>query len=140
MKWPLMSPAELHTFGIEVIFEHLQENEGVTVETVNDEIGRDPQIVGKRQGKPAFIFVRTALYPDKGAVSDQEFMRLLAWANKHNATAYFASVGLCCTNYPDRSAVTNEKEWSLPIKDAGFAIAYEGLIVMTTANKGRVVR
>jgi hypothetical protein len=140
MKWPLMSPAEVHTFGIEVIFDHLQKKEGVTIEAVNDEVGRDPQIVGMRWGNPAFIFVRTALYPDKGTISDQEFMRLLAWANKHNATAFFASVGLCCRNYSDKSEVADEKVWSLPIKNAGFAVAYEGLLVMTTSDKVRVVR
>jgi hypothetical protein len=140
MKWPLMSPAEVHTFGIELILDHLQKKEGVTVEAVNDEIGRDPQIVGKRWGKPAFIFVRTALYPDKGAISDQEFMRLVAWANKHIATAFFASVGLCCRHYPDKSEVTNEKECSRPIKNAGFVVAYEGLLVMTTSDKVKVVR
>lgn len=138
MKWPLMTPAEVHEFGMEVIFEHLQKREGVTVESVNAEVGKDPQIVGKRWGKPAFIHVRTAFYPEKGALTEQEFMRLLAWATKHNATAFFGSVGLACRNYPDKAKVTDEKQWSLPIKNAGFAVAYEGLVIMTTSDKVRL--
>jgi len=135
-----MNSAEVHAFGIEAILDHLQQKEGVTVENVNSEIGHDPQIVGKRWGLPAFIFVRTALYPNKGALSDQEFMRLLALANKHKAIAFFASVGLCCTHYPDRSDVTDEKEWGVPIRNGGFAVAYEGLLVMTTSDKFTILR
>nr|ART36634.1 C347 [uncultured bacterium] len=140
MKWPLMNAAEVHQFGMEAILDHIQKKEAVIVEAVNDEVGRDPQIVGKRWGKPAFIFVHTALYPDKGALTDQDFMRLLAWATKHSATAFFAGVGLACRNYPDKSEITDETCWSLPIKNGGFAVAYEGLLVMTTSDKVRVVR
>jgi hypothetical protein len=47
MKWPLMSDEELHAFGIDVILPDLVK-EGVTVEEVNRDLGRNPQIVGKR--------------------------------------------------------------------------------------------
>lgn len=135
-----MTETEVHKFGIEVILDHMQKNEGVTIEAVNDDVGHDPQIFGKRWGKPAFIYVRTAFYPNKGTLSEQDFMRFLSWAKKHNATAFFAGVGLACRKYPDKSEVSNEDHWSLPIKNGGFAVAYEGLLVMTTSDKVRVVR
>ena len=82
--------------------------------------------------------MRTACYPSKGQLSPAEFSHWLAWADKHQATAFFASVGVACVAYPDRSEVRSESDMSLPIKNAGFNIAYEGLVVMTTADRVKV--
>ncbi len=137
MKWPLMSDEELHTFGLEAILPYL-EKEGVAIKSVNRDPGMNPQIVGQRWGSPAFIFVRTALYPNKGALTDAQFMQCLGWAKEHRATAFFASVGLLCTNYPDKSHVKSDADMRLPIRNAGFMVAYEGLGVMTTSDRVRV--
>lgn len=134
MKWPLMTDEELHEFGIDAILPHL-EKEGVTIESVSKDIKMNPQIVGKRRGSLAFIYVRTACYPNKGNLTPDEFGKLLAWADKHRATAFFASVGIACTNYPDKSEVTTDEGMRLPIRHGGFAIAYTGLVVMTTSDR-----
>jgi hypothetical protein len=134
MKWPLMSDEELHAFGIDIILPYLVK-EGVTIEEVNRELGRNPQIVGKRWDLHAFIFVCTAMYPDKGTLTEKQFMECLAWSDKHHATAFFASVGCSCDAYPDKSSVTNDGEKRLPIRHAGFLIAYEGLLIMTTSDR-----
>ena len=136
MKWPLMTTEELHAFGLETILPYI-EKEGVAIESVNRDLGSKPQIVGRRWGSLAFIFVRSALFPNKGELSEVEFVQCLSWANKHGATAFFASVGLACSNYPDKSAVESDTDMLLPIRNAGFAVAYQGLVVMTTFDHVR---
>lgn len=137
MKWPLMTADELHAFGIETILPYL-EKAGVTVHSVNVDPRVNPQIVGERWGNPAFIAVRTACYPHKGALTEDDHMRLLNWADQHGATAFFASVGIACVAYPDKSEVTDEAHMRLPIRNAGFAVAYEGLVVVTTSDRVQV--
>jgi hypothetical protein len=136
MKWPLMTAAELHAFGIESILPHLA-NEGVTVERVNPDPALQPQIVGKRWGSLAFIIVRTACYPEKGQLTPAESASSLAWAERHQATAFFASVGVACFAYPNRTRVKSEAEMSLPIRHGGFTVAYEGLQVLVHADRVR---
>jgi len=137
MKWPLMTPQELHVFGIEAILPYL-EKEGVAIESVNPDPSKSPQIVGRRWGSLAFITVRTACYPGKGELTPEEFATLLDWAERHGATAFFASVGVACVAYPDRSEVRVAADMSLPIRNGGFNVAYAGLVVMTTSDRVRV--
>lgn len=137
MEWPLMSDQEVHAFGIEAILPYLAKA-GVTVESVNRNSEMSPQVVGQRWASIAFVFVRTALYPNKGELGEAEFMRCLAQAKEHRATAFFASVGMACTHYPDKSTVENDTDMQLPIRNGGFAVSYEGLVVMTTSDRVRV--
>jgi hypothetical protein len=129
-----MSDEEVHAFGLEAILPYLKK-EGVTIESVNRDSKANPQIVAQRWGSLAFIFVRTALYPNKGALTESQFAKCLSWAEEHHATAFFASVGIACTNYPDKSPVKDDADMRLPIRNAGFAVAYEGLVVMTTSDR-----
>jgi hypothetical protein len=129
-----MTKEELHEFGIELILPYL-ETEGVTVESVNPNIKSNPQIVGKRWGTLAFIAVRTACFPSKGELSSDEHLRMLDWADRHGATAFFASVGIACGCYPDKSPVTESAHVGLPIRDAGFHVAYPGLVIITTSDR-----
>lgn len=76
-KWPLMSAEEVHAFGLEVILPFLKK-EGVAIESVNRDPGMNSQIVGQRSGSLAFIFVRTALYPNKGELTEAQFKQCLA--------------------------------------------------------------
>jgi hypothetical protein len=137
LEWSLLSDEEIHVFGLETILPFL-EKEDVTIDSVNRNLGQNPQVVGQRWGALAFIFVRTAMFPNKGEVTESQFMQCLEWADKHGATAFFASVGVACTNYPDKSEVQNDSEMSLPIRNAGFAVAYNGLVVMTTSDRVHV--
>ena len=137
MKWPLMTADEIHAFGIDVILPYVQK-EGVTVESTSRDPLINPQIVGRRWNSPAIIFVRSALYPSKGMLTEAEFTQFLKWADDHGATAFFASVGLACTNYPDKTPVQSDSDMRLPIRHGGFAVAYEGLVVMTTSDRVRM--
>ena len=134
MTWPLMTEAELHKLGIEAIVPSLP-REGVTVEAVNTDPAESPQIIGKRWGASAFVLVRTACYPKKGELGAAAASQLLALADKHQAHAFFASVGVMCIAYPDGSLVTSDGDRSLPIKEGTYAIAYEGLVVVTASDR-----
>src|ERR1051325_3985593 len=118
MKWPLMSPHELHTFGIEAILPYV-EQEGFKVEGANPDLKVNPQIVGKHWDSTAFVVVRTACYPNKGELTQAEHMQMVRWAEQHGATAFFASVGIGCVAYPDGSPVTSDEDMRLPIRHAG---------------------
>ena len=132
-----MTAEELHAFGIDTILPFLKK-EGVTVEGVNHDLKLTPQIIGQRWGSLAFIYVRTAMLPRMGSLTETQFMHGLGWADSHRATAFFASVGLICTNFPDKSPVTNDADGRLPIRHGGFMANYEGLVVMTTSDHVRV--
>lgn len=138
MKWPLMSDEELHAFGIDIILPFLKK-EGVTVETVNRDPKLTPQIIGQRWGSLAYIYVRTAMLPSMGSLTEAQFIHGLGWANSHRATAFFASVGLICTDFPDKSPVTNDADSRLPIRHGGFMANYKGLVVMMTSDRVRVM-
>lgn len=137
MKWELMTEREIHEFGIQTIIPYL-EKEGVTVEKVNPNPELNPQIIGQRWGKPTIIAVRTACYPNKGQLTMNEHMQLMHWADKHGAIPFFASVGIACASYPDKTPAI-ENDMSLPIRNGGFYIAYEGLVVVTTSDRVRTI-
>lgn len=139
MRWPLMTQEEIHGFGIEVILPYIQK-EGVTIESVNLDPKKNPQIVGRRWNSRAFVAVRTACYPNKGELSQHECVQIIGWAVQHDATAFFASVGIACIAYPDKSPVHNEADMSLPIRHAGFNVAYEGLVILNTSDRVRVLK
>lgn len=82
--------------------------------------------------------MKTALYPHSGKQSDAQFVQGLGWADEHQATAFFASVGVVCAEYPDKTPITDESEAGQPIRNAGFHIKYEGLLVMTTSDRVEV--
>lgn len=124
-----MTKAEIHDFGVEVVFGQI-EKEGFEVQSVNTDTEFSPQIVARKDGEIAFIIVRTECYPNKGKLEDEEVIeRLIHHAEQHNATCYFASIGIA--NAEARSS----EEMSLPIKGAGFNIAYTGLEVVTVPSK-----
>lgn len=132
-----MTNEELHIFGIEMILPYL-EKEGVTIESVKPDIKSNLQIMGKRWGELIFIAVRTACYPSKGELTPEEHLEILNWVNKRGATAFFASVGIACASYPDKSPVTTEAHMHLPIRNAGFHIAYSGLVIITTSDRVQI--
>lgn len=133
MEWPLMTEEEMHTFGIEIILPYI-EKEGIEIKLVCDKMDKFPQIVGQRNGAFVYIFVRTECYPGKGHLTKDEYELYLTWAEEHSAVPYFASVGIACASYPDKTEVTTEEDMSLPIRHGGFYVAYPGLELMTRKN------
>ena len=129
----LMTPQEIHDFGIEIVFGCLKK-EGYVIEAVNVDPTKNPQIVAQKDNNLCFIIVRTDCYPNKGKIATEaEFFSILENAQKHNATPYFAPVWICYAEARD------EKQAGIPYKAAPFQASYEGLLIMTTSDKIKVL-
>ena len=115
-----MTNAEIHDFGVEVVFGYLQK-EGHEIVSVNTDPEMNPQIVSKKDGQLEFIVVRTAAYPKKGILDHQIRTKLIDHALKAGAVCYFASVGIA------NASGTNDAEMSRVEKGAGFHVAYNGI-------------
>ena len=66
-----MTPAEIHAFGVEIVFKQL-EKDGWVIESADvlADITSEPQIVAKKDGELAFFIVRTSLYPGRGRIDE----------------------------------------------------------------------
>jgi len=125
----LMTEAEIHDFGIQIVVNQLQ-REGHEVVSIVTELNRSPQIVAKTDGQLAFITVRTAPYPNSGqAPSPAAKKKLLDFASEHNATAYFASVGITNAQGVDSG---DERLSAKPIRGTRFYANYRGLRPLAT--------
>jgi hypothetical protein len=117
----LMNLDEIHDFGVEIVFTYMQK-EGFEILRVNTDRSFSPQIVARKDGQRAHVTVRTACYPDKGAIESFEAAsRLFEHAKAENAICYFASVGIA------NAEGTTDEEMSVPVRGAGFIAAFEGL-------------
>lgn len=119
-----MSDVEIHDFGVEVVVTQLKK-EGIEIKAVNTGLETNPQIVAVINNHLAFIAVRTACYPEKGVLQKSEHSKLLQHADSQNAIPYFASLGIA------NAEAKTDPEMSIPIKGAGFHIAYNGLETIT---------
>jgi hypothetical protein len=128
----IMSVHEIHDFGIEVVATYLKK-EGYVIDGVNPKIGVNPQIIARKAGVLAFIAVRTACYPEKGMLETNEHFQMIDFSDSHQATPYFASVGIC------NADGKTEKEMSIPIKGAGFHISFEGLLIIARSDRVRIL-
>ena len=118
-----MTSAEIHDFGVEVVFGYLQK-EGHEIVSVDTDPEMNPQIVAKKDGQLEFIVVRTAVYPKKGALDQQTKIKLIDHTLRAGAVCYFASVGIA------NASGTNDAEMSRAEKGAGFHIAYNGIEIL----------
>ena len=128
----IMSDTDIFDFGVEVVFNQMKK-EGYEIQSVNRQVGQNPQIIAKKNDHLAFVAVRTACYPKKGKLENNIHFQMIEHAKKHNAIPYFASVGIC--NADGKS----EKQMGTPVKGAGFHIAYDGLFVITTSDRVKTV-
>jgi hypothetical protein len=115
-----MSAEEVQDFGVKAVAEH-EAKAGATIVSVQADVGREPQIVARIDGKLAFIAVRTACYPGKGELEPAALVKLKAQAAEMGATPFFAQVGIA------NATGKNDEEMAVPIRGAGFYVAYEGL-------------
>jgi hypothetical protein len=123
----LMSPKDIHAFGIEIVFKQLEKDGwSITSADLEADIRSEPQIVANKDGELAFFVVRTGLYPGRGRFEEGQsaFETLVRHAKEHGASCYFASVGIA------NSEGKTEEEMSIPIKGAGFNVEFDGLVKM----------
>ena len=127
-----MSLEEIHDFGIEMVFNQLKK-EGYEIQSVNTEFGVNPQIVARNGNQLAFIAVRTACYPAKGQLEESVHFQMTEYADKYGAIPYFASVGIA------NADATTKEEMAIPIKGAGFYVAYEGMEIIARSDRVKVL-
>ena len=122
-----MSPADVHAFGIEIVYKQLQKD-GWVIDSADvlADLASEPQIVAKKDGELAFFVVRTGVYPNRGRFDEgrEAFDTLVKHAKAHGASCYFASVGIA------NADGDSEEEMSRAGKGAGFNVEFNGLVKM----------
>jgi hypothetical protein len=129
----LMTPKDIHAFGIEIVFKQL-ESDGwsITSTDLEADIASEPQIVANKDGELAFFVVRTGLYPGRGRFEEGQaaFETLVRHAKAHGASCYFASVGIA------NSEGKTDEEMSIPLKGVGYNVEFDGLVKMDLPPEG----
>ncbi len=132
-----MTREEIHDFGVQIVSEEMTRN-GFEILGANPSLSVTPQIVARKNGRLCFVVVRTDLYPNKGALADEREVRHnLEHAERHNATCYFAGVGICNAAATDAS---DKEAMGTPVRDGGFYVAFDGLKIMTTIDRVDIAR
>lgn len=122
----LMTEADIHAFGVEIVFKQLEEA-GWTIQSADVFANREehPQIVAHKDGETGYFVVRTAMHPGRGRIEGEEvFQHLVRLANNHGASCYFASVSIA------NSEGKTEEEMSVPVKGVAYNVAFDGLLKM----------
>jgi len=129
----VMTSAEVHEFGIEIVFEQMKKD-GYEILGVNTDLEMNPQILAKKDGRLVHIAVRTACYPKKGELENEQVaLQLINYADMQSATCYFASVGIA------NASGTTDEEMAIPVRGSGFYAAFEGLQILTTSNRVKIL-
>ncbi len=123
----LMTAADIHAFGVEIVFKQL-EKDGWVIESADvlADVKTEPQIVAAKDGERAFFVIRTGMHPGRGRFEEGQegFNTLVRHAMEHGACCYFASVGIA------NSQGTTDAEMSVPIKGVAYNVVFDGLVKM----------
>jgi len=123
----LMTPADIHAFGIEIVFKQLEKDEWqIEAADANADLKSEPQIVASKLGERAFFIVRTDVYPNRGRFEEGNdvYETLVRHAKAHGASCYFASVGIA------NSEGKTEEAMSVPVKGVAYNVEFNGLVQM----------
>lgn len=127
MTKQLMTAADIHAFGVEIVFKQL-EKDGWLIESADvlADMNTQPQITAMKDGELAFFVVRTDVYPKRGRFEEGQdaFDTLVRHAREHGASCYFASVGIA------NSEGKTEEEMSVPVKGIAYNVEFNGLVKM----------
>lgn len=127
MTTNVLSPDEIHRFGIQIVRQELEQSGHEIVDVIGDP-ALQPQIVARDpRGRLLFIAVRTACYPERGTLDDTIAAGLIAHAKKFDALACLARVGIA------NAAAQSEAQRSIPVRGAPFETAYDGLEVVRSS-------
>lgn len=132
----LMSAADIHAFGVEIVYKQL-EKDGWVIQSadVAADIRTEPQIVASKDGELAFFVIRTGVYPGRGRFEEgqEAFNTLVRHAAEHGASCYFASVGIANSNG------TTDEEMSVPVKGVAYNVQFDGLIRMALPEQSQAI-
>jgi len=114
----LLTQQELHNLAMNIVGRQL-EAEGYDFMGVNSKLKKNPQFVCLKEKKLHFIIVRSIAFPNNPREYDAVFMKKMKdHAEKHEANAYYAGVGL-----------SNAADQNLPVYlNEAYVVDYEGLI------------
>lgn len=131
----MMTRQEIHDFGVQIVYEEMMKD-GYEILGANPSLATTPQIVAKKNGRLCFVVVRTDVYPNKGRLADdRELFYNLEHAERNDAVCYFAGVGICNAAATDAG---NEAAMSVPARDGGFYVDFDGLKIMTTLDRAGI--
>ncbi len=123
----LMSEPDIHAFGVEIVCKQL-EKDGWLIDSADAlaDTSIEPQIVAQKDDELAFFIVRTDVFPKRGRFEEgpEAFETLVRHALSHNATCYFASVGIA------NSEGETEEEMSVPVRGVAYNVEFDGLVKM----------
>ena len=118
----IMTSHEIHDFGIEIA-SGLLEKDGYEIQSVNNELGLNPQIIAKKENQSAYIAIRTGCYPGEGQLEESDHSKMKDLAELNGAVPFFVSVGIANSD--------TKTGMSIPVKGAGFNAKCSGLIKIT---------
>lgn len=128
----LMTEADIHAFGIEIVFKQLEKDEWIieSADALADQKS-EPQIVASKLGERAFFIVRTDVYPKRGRFEEgnEVYETLVRHAKAHGASCYFASVGIA------NSEGKTEEAMSVPVRGVAYNVEFNGLVQMELPEK-----
>jgi hypothetical protein len=114
----VLNEQELHNLAMNLVGRELEQS-GFEFMAVNSKIGKNPQFVCIKEKQLHFIVVRYVLYPNDPTVYDMGLMQKIArHAEKYEAKAYYAGVGLSNATNPVEPVFLNEP----------YQVSYHGLI------------
>ncbi|PCE63428.1 Na(+)-translocating NADH-quinone reductase subunit F [Sediminicola luteus] len=113
-----LTEQELHNLAMNTVGKELEED-GYEFMAVNSTLKKNPQFVCLKEGKLHFIVVRAVSYPNDPTRFDINLMGTIKeHAQKHNARAYYAGVGLI-----------NPVDYNAPVQlNEEYIVRYEGLV------------
>ena len=113
-----LTKQELHNLAMNIVGRRLEE-EGFEFLGVNSKPKRNPQFVCLKAKTLHFIVVRSVAFPEDPLLYDNDLMKKIKdHADKHEAKAYYAGVGL-----------SNAEDRSLPVYlNESYIVDYHGLV------------
>lgn len=124
MAIELMTPEEIHAFGVNVALEQLPQK-GHTVVKAQHRIHTDPQIITRgQQGHLCFVLVRTGVYPTVGELDPKTQFRHFEHAMGLGALPAFIGIGIANADGTDTAGK------SLPLRGAQFRVHFGGLLLI----------
>lgn len=123
MEEVLMNEQELHEAGLEILANWL-ESKGFEILVAQKEKDALPSMVVKQDEAVTFILAASAMYPEKGSISDKTKAIVLQHAKQFEAQTACAYIGLANAKAVEAKDKTN---YGTAAKNARFIADFKGL-------------
>lgn len=123
MEELLMNEQELHEAGLEILANWL-ESKGFEILVAQKEKDALPSMVVKQGEAVTFILAASAMYPEKGSISDKTKAIVLQHAKQFEAQTACAYIGLANAKAVEAKDKTN---YGTAAKNARFIADFKGL-------------